>query len=256
MLFRSESALALDRTNAALAAETLLPGRWSLVSQSGSVMGTLLSRAAARGFGFAKIIGDVRDGAMGVLALFGVSVLVTALLVWNYAGRWKLALAPVLCSLVAVIWQLGALTALGFGIDPFSILVPFLVFAIGIIGTGLLAVPVLAGSAAYALGEARKWPVGFSRKWQEAKAFYGTVALATLVGMILNFTEIDPIQALYWSAVINCVAAVPVLVAMMMIGRRQDILGAFTIGPALTLLGWLSVGVMGLTILGMIFIPG
>ncbi len=82
--------------------------------------------------GFAKIIGDVRDGAMGVLALFGVSVLVTALLVWNYAGRWKLALAPVLCSLVAVIWQLGALTALGFGIDPFSILVPFLVFAIGV----------------------------------------------------------------------------------------------------------------------------
>ena len=132
----------------------------------------------------------------------------------------------------------------------------FLVFAIGIIGTGLLAVPVLAGSAAYALGEARKWPVGFSRKWQEAKAFYGTVALSTLVGMILNFTEIDPIQALYWSAVINCVAAVPVLVAMMMIGRRPDILGAFTIGPALTLLGWLSVGVMGLTILGMIFIPG
>lgn len=82
--------------------------------------------------GFAKIIGDVRAGAMGVLGLFGVSVLVTALLVWNYAGRWKLALAPVLCSLVAVVWQLGALTALGFGIDPFSILVPFLVFAIGV----------------------------------------------------------------------------------------------------------------------------
>jgi predicted RND superfamily exporter protein len=82
--------------------------------------------------GFAKIIGDVSDGARGVLLLFGVSIVVTALLVWHYAGRWKLAAAPVVCSLVAVVWQLGGLTLLGYGIDPFSILVPFLVFAIGV----------------------------------------------------------------------------------------------------------------------------
>lgn len=82
--------------------------------------------------GFAKIIGDVSDGAQGVISLFGAAILVTSLLVWNYAGRWKLALAPVACSLVAVIWQLGTLTALGYGMDPFSILVPFLVFAIGV----------------------------------------------------------------------------------------------------------------------------
>ena len=82
--------------------------------------------------GFAKIIGDVSEGARGVLLLFAVSVVVTGLLVWNYAGRWKLAAAPIVASLVAVVWQLGALTALGYGIDPFSILVPFLVFAIGV----------------------------------------------------------------------------------------------------------------------------
>ena len=82
--------------------------------------------------GFAKVIGDISDGARGVLLLFGVAIVITALLVWKYAGRWKLAAAPVLCSLVAVVWQLGALTALGYGIDPFSILVPFLVFAIGV----------------------------------------------------------------------------------------------------------------------------
>lgn len=82
--------------------------------------------------GFAKVIGDIADGARGVITLFGISILVTALLVWHYAGRWKLAFAPVLCSLIAVIWQLGALTALGYGVDPFSILVPFLVFAIGV----------------------------------------------------------------------------------------------------------------------------
>jgi predicted RND superfamily exporter protein len=82
--------------------------------------------------GFAKVIGDISDGARGVLLLFGVSIFVTALLVWFYAGRWKLAAAPIVCSLIAVVWQLGALTALGYGIDPFSILVPFLVFAIGV----------------------------------------------------------------------------------------------------------------------------
>lgn len=82
--------------------------------------------------GFAKVIGNISDGARGVLVLFGVSVVVTGLFVWAYAGRWKLALAPVVCSLVAVVWQLGALTTLGHGLDPFSILVPFLVFAIGV----------------------------------------------------------------------------------------------------------------------------
>ena len=82
--------------------------------------------------GFAKVIGDISDGARGVLLLFGVSIFITSLLVWQYAGRWKLAAAPIACSLVAVVWQLGALTALGYGLDPFSILVPFLVFAIGV----------------------------------------------------------------------------------------------------------------------------
>jgi predicted RND superfamily exporter protein len=82
--------------------------------------------------GFAKVMGAVGDGARGVLLLFGISIIVTALLVWYYAGRWKISGAPVLCSFIAVIWQLCLLTALGYGIDPLSILVPFLIFAIGV----------------------------------------------------------------------------------------------------------------------------
>lgn len=82
--------------------------------------------------GFAKVMGDIGDGARGVLFYFGISVFVTAMLVWYYAGRWKLAAAPVVCSSVAVVWELGILTALGYGIDPLSILVPFLIFAIGV----------------------------------------------------------------------------------------------------------------------------
>jgi len=82
--------------------------------------------------GFAKVVGDVRAGARSVLVLFGVTLLIVTLLVWNYAGNWKLAALPIACSLIAVLWQLGGLTLLGYGLDPFSILVPFLVFAIGV----------------------------------------------------------------------------------------------------------------------------
>jgi NRAMP (natural resistance-associated macrophage protein)-like metal ion transporter len=119
-----------------------------------------------------------------------------------------------------------------------------LLFAFGIVGTGLLAVPVLAGSAAYAIGEARDWPVGFSRKVQEAKAFYAGIALATFVGMIINFGSIDAIKALYWSAVLNGLVAIPVLIVMMRIVSRPDIMGAFVAGKGLRLVGWLATAVM------------
>lgn len=128
----------------------------------------------------------------------------------------------------------------------------FVVFSLGIIGTGLLAVPVLAGSAAYAVGEARKWPVGFDRRPQEAKAFYGTVALATLVGMMINFTGINPIKALYWTAVLNGVIAVPLMVVMMLIAARQDIMGRFPVRGWLRGLGWTATAVMGLAVVAML----
>jgi NRAMP (natural resistance-associated macrophage protein)-like metal ion transporter len=128
----------------------------------------------------------------------------------------------------------------------------FLVFALGIIGTGLLAVPVLAGSGAYALGEARRWPTGFSRNWQEAKAFYATVALATLVGMVMNFSGLDPIKALYWSAVLNGIVAVPVMVMMMMMASRSDIMGRFVVAGALKWLGWIATAVMAAAVVAML----
>jgi Mn2+/Fe2+ NRAMP family transporter len=119
-----------------------------------------------------------------------------------------------------------------------------LFFTVGLIGTGLLAVPVLAGSAAYAIGEARNWPVGFTRKMQEAKAFYATIAIATLIGMIINFTSINPIKALYWSAVLNGVVAVPVMFVMMKIVCRPDIMGKFAARGSQRALGWLATAVM------------
>lgn len=130
---------------------------------------------------------------------------------------------------------------------PFSAMV----FALGIVGTGLLAVPVLAGSAAYALGEARRWPVGFGRRLQEARAFYGTVALATLLGMVVSLGVVDPIQALYWSAVVNGIIAVPVMAVMMLASTRQDIMGGFAVRGPLKLLGWAATACMLLAVLAM-----
>lgn len=127
-----------------------------------------------------------------------------------------------------------------------------LFFTAGIVGTGLLSVPVLAGSAAYAMGESRNWPVGFSRKLQEAKAFYAMIALATLIGMIVNFTPINPIRALYWSAVLNGVIAVPVMVVMMLIASRADIMGALVARGWLRWLGWAATAVMTIIVVAML----
>ena len=127
----------------------------------------------------------------------------------------------------------------------------FVIFALGVIGTGLLAVPVLAGSAAYAVGEARKWPVGLARQPLQAKAFYATIALAVALGIGMNFAAINPITALYWSAVLNGVVAVPVMALMMVVSSNKRIMGKFTIGPIMRIVGWLATGVMSAAVLAM-----
>ncbi|HEV7408763.1 MAG TPA: divalent metal cation transporter [Bradyrhizobium sp.] len=125
------------------------------------------------------------------------------------------------------------------------------IFALGIVGTGLLAIPVLAGATAYAVGEGRRWPVGLARKPKEAVAFYAVLALSAAIGIALNFTSINPISALFWSAVINGVLAVPVMVLLMIMARRKDVMGHFTIGGPLYWLGWLSTAAMALSVVAM-----
>ncbi len=127
----------------------------------------------------------------------------------------------------------------------------FTIFALGIIGTGLLALPVLAGSAAYAVGEALQWRVGLTQRPGRARAFYGAIAAATLVGATLNFTPLDPIKALFWSAVINGVAAVPIMVMIMLMASRRTVMGQFTLTPWLKILGWLATVVMAVAAVGM-----
>jgi NRAMP (natural resistance-associated macrophage protein)-like metal ion transporter len=128
----------------------------------------------------------------------------------------------------------------------------FLLFAAGIIGTGMLAVPVLAGSAAYAVSESFRWPIGLGLRLMEARGFYGILTAATLIGVALNFAGIDPVKALIWSAVINGVISVPIMAVMMLMAARPDIMGPFTVRRRLKFLGWLATVVMALAVTAML----
>ena len=128
----------------------------------------------------------------------------------------------------------------------------FTVFALGIVGTGLLAVPVLAGSAAYALGEALGWRVGLAQRPERAPAFYWAIAAATFIGAGVNFTALDPIKALFWSAVINGVAAVPIMAMIMAMASGRKVMRQFVIGRWTKGLAWLATAVMAAAAVGMI----
>ena len=110
---------------------------------------------------------------------------------------------------------------------------------------------MLAGATAYAVGESRRWPVGLARKPKEAAAFYAVLALSGGIGIALNCTPINPISALYWSAVVNGVLAVPVMVLLMLMARHRTVMGSFVIGGPLYWLGWLSTAAMAVSVVAM-----
>jgi NRAMP (natural resistance-associated macrophage protein)-like metal ion transporter len=134
---------------------------------------------------------------------------------------------------------------------PLGGAVAFLLFSLGIIGTGMLAIPVLAGSAAYAVAESFDWQSGMDRKLSEALGFYAIVGIATIGGVALTFTHLDPVRALVWSAEINGIIAVPIMVIMMILASREDVMGPFIIRPRLRRLGWVATGVMAVTVVAM-----
>jgi NRAMP (natural resistance-associated macrophage protein)-like metal ion transporter len=128
----------------------------------------------------------------------------------------------------------------------------FILFAAGIVGTGLLAVPVLAGSAAYAMAGAFRWKNSLEDKPSAAKEFYGIIAASTMIGVGLGFTSIDPIKALFWSAVINGVVSVPVMTVMMLMVARHDIMGRLVASTRLKAVGWVCTAVMAIAVAAML----
>nr|WP_245936871.1 Nramp family divalent metal transporter [Undibacterium pigrum] len=129
----------------------------------------------------------------------------------------------------------------------------FLLFSLGIIGTGLLAIPVLAGSSAYAIAGSFKWKNSLEHKPADARGFYAVIAISTVIGVILSLSNVDPIKALFWSAVINGIISVPVMVIMMLMAAKPEVMGQFVISRRLKALGWLATAMMAIAVLAMFF---
>jgi Mn2+/Fe2+ NRAMP family transporter len=175
----------------------------------------------------ARIGFDTRIG-MGFSNLVGIAILITTAATLPASG----------------ISEVHTAAEAALALRPLAGEFAFALFAFGIIGTGLLAVPVLAGSAAYALGEARDWPVGLARKPGQAKAFYATIAAATLLGAFANVLQLNPMKALVWAAVINGIVSVPIMVLLMRMAVDPRVMGQFRISPAGSALGWTATAVM------------
>lgn len=129
----------------------------------------------------------------------------------------------------------------------------FLLFALGIVGTGLLAIPVLAGSASYAFSEAFGWREGLYRKFTQARGFYAVIAVATLVGLLVNFTPIKPFQMLYYTAIINGVCAPPLMILIMLIANNRKIMGSYTNSLFSNVAGWTITVLMTLSALALFY---
>jgi Mn2+/Fe2+ NRAMP family transporter len=130
----------------------------------------------------------------------------------------------------------------------------FLLFALGILGVGMIGVPVLAGSAGYALSETMGWTSGLEHGLKDARGFYGVIAVAMVLGFAIHFLPINPMKALFWSAVINGVAAVPLMAVIVLLVSKKSVMGAFTASRSSIVLGWIGTAVMGLAAVAM-FIP-
>ncbi|HYK08103.1 MAG TPA: divalent metal cation transporter [Candidatus Eisenbacteria bacterium] len=129
----------------------------------------------------------------------------------------------------------------------------YLLFAAGIIGTGLLAVPILAGSAAYALAESFKWKAGLSKKFHQAKAFYITIAVITLVGLVVNFLPIKPFTLLYYTAVLNGICSPILMILILLVGNNKNIMANHTNSRFSNVMGWIIVVVMGVSALALLW---
>ncbi|WP_024899788.1 MULTISPECIES: NRAMP family divalent metal transporter [Brucella] len=130
----------------------------------------------------------------------------------------------------------------------------YILFALGILGVGLIGVPVLAGSGAYALSEALGWKSGLELKATDARGFYGVITVSVLLALVIQYSPISPMKALFWSAVINGVVAVPLMVVVILIASNKSVMGAYRVGLPLIILGWIATLVMGVAAVAM-FIP-
>lgn len=202
------------------------------------------NRLRAMGKGVPKVRkGDIRemrfDTTIGMFFsnLVTFFIIITAASTFNFHG----------------ITSIGTADQAASALKPLAGEFAFLLFALGIIGTGLLAVPILAGSASYAISESFNWKVGLGRKFTKAHGFYGVITVATIIGLLVNFSSIKPFQMLYYTAILNGVVAPPLMVIIMLIGNNKKIMGEYTNKKASNILGWFITFVMSLAAVILIY---
>jgi Mn2+/Fe2+ NRAMP family transporter len=161
----------------------------------------------------------------------------------------------------AVTLHVGGITDINTAAEAANALRPlagefaYILFALGILGVGLIGVPVLAGSGAYALAETMGWNTGLERKATNARGFYGVIAVSVLAGLGIQYLPISPMKALFWSAVINGVVAVPLMAVIILLVSKKSVMGAYVASRPIVILGWIATLVMGAAAVRM-FMPG
>jgi Mn2+/Fe2+ NRAMP family transporter len=166
-----------------------------------------------------------------------------------------IVLATAVTLNVAGITQIETAAQAASALRPIAGNFAFLLFTLGIIGVGMIGVPVLAGSSAYALAEAMDWSWGLERRAADARAFYGVIAVSVLLALVIQYSPISPMRALFWSAIINGIVAVPLMVVIILIVSSKTVMGKFTASRPIIILGWIATLVMGAAAVRM-FMPG
>ena len=157
---------------------------------------------------------------------------------------WFIILATAVTLHVAGITDIETAAQAASALRPLAGDFAYLLFALGILGVGLIGVPVLAGSAGYALSEAMGWKWGLERKATDARGFYGVIAVSVLAGLVIQYSPVSPMKALFWSAVINGVVAVPLMAVIILLASRKSVMGTFTATRSLIVIGWIATAVM------------
>jgi len=158
---------------------------------------------------------------------------------------WFIILATAVTLHVAGITDIDTAAQAADALRPLAGNFAFLLFALGILGVGLIGVPVLAGSGAYALAEARGWHFGLERSAADARGFYAVIAVSMVLGLGIQYSPISPMKALFWSAVINGVVAVPLMAVIILLASKKSVMGAYTASRPIVILGWMATLVMG-----------
>ncbi|NPT56847.1 NRAMP family divalent metal transporter [Paraburkholderia elongata] len=176
-------------------------------------------------------------------------------MLYSDVAAYFIILATAVTLHVAGITDINTAAEAASALRPLAGNFAYMLFALGILGVGLIGVPVLAGSGAYALSEVMGWKEGLERRVGDARGFYGIIAVSVLAGLGIQYSPISPMKALFWSAVINGLVAVPLMVVIIILVSKKSVMGAFTASRPLIILGWIATAIMGAAAVAM-FIPG